>query len=170
MRRIVLAGGAALMAIAVAAGCTNAEPEPTGEAAAEASRAITRELFDALSRSDVAAIDALYAEDFVLWSPGALPFSGTHDKVEALELTKLITAAFPQGLRFTIDAMTVEGERVAVEAHSEGMHASGRLYRNQYHFLVKIRDGKIVMLKEYMDTQHAMEVLLQGMPVPRSGG
>ena len=158
------------MAIAVAAGCTVAEPEPSRDAAAEERRAITRELFDALSRSDVAAIDALYAEDFVLWSPGALPFSGTHDKAEALELTKMITAAFPQGLRFTIDAMTVEGERVAVEAHSEGRHASGRDYRNQYHFLVKIRDGKIVMLKEYMDTQHAMDVLLQGTPAPGSGG
>ena len=141
-----------------------------GDAAAEERRAITRELFDALSRSDVAAVDALYAEDFVLWSPGALPFSGTHGKAEALELTKMITAAFPQGLRFTIDAMTVEGERVAVEAHSEGRHASGRDYRNQYHFLVKIRDGKIVMLKEYMDTQHAMDVLLQGMTTPGSGG
>ena len=170
MRGFIRAGGSVLMAIAVAAGCSVAESEPSRDAAAEERRAITRALFDALSRSDVAAVDALYAEDFVLWSPGALPFSGTHDKVEALELTKLITATFPQGLRFTIDAMTVEGERVAVEAHSEGRHASGRDYRNRYHFLVKIRDGKIVMLKEYMDTQHAMEVLLQGMPVPRSGG
>ena len=170
MRGFVRPGGSALMALAVAVGCTVGETEPTGEAAAEARRAITRELFDALSRSDVAAIDALYAEEFVLWSPGTLPFSGTHDKAEALELTKMITSAFPRGLRFTIDAMTVEGERVAVEAHSEGRHASGRDYRNQYHFLVKIRDGKIVMLKEYMDTQHATDVLLQGMPTPGSGG
>ena len=170
MRGIVRPGGSALLAIAVAAGCTIGEPDRKGDAAAEARRAITRELFDALSRSDVAAIDALYAEDFVLWSPGTLPFSGTHDKAEALELTKMITSAFPQGLRFTIDAMTVEGERVAVEAHSEGRHASGRDYRNQYHFLVKIRDGKIVMLKEYMDTQYAKDVLLQGMPAPGSGG
>jgi len=170
MRGFIRAGGSVLMAIAVAAGCSVAESEPSRDAAAEERRAITRALFDALSRSDVAAVDALYAEEFVLWSPGALPFSGTHDKAEALELTKMITAAFPQGLQFTIDAMTVEGERVAVEAHSEGRHASGRDYRNQYHFLVKIRDGKIVMLKEYMDTQHAVDVLLQGMPAPGSGG
>jgi len=170
MRGFIRAGGSVLMAIAVAAGCSVAESEPSRDAAAEERRAITRALFDALSRSDVAAVDALYAEEFVLWSPGALPFSGTHDKAEALELTKMITAAFPQGLQFTIDAMTVEGERVAVEAHSEGRHASGRDYRNQYHFLVKIRDGKIVMLKEYMDTQHAMDVLLQGMTAPGSGG
>jgi ketosteroid isomerase-like protein len=158
------------VAIAVAAGCTGAEPDASRDAASEERRSITRAFFDALSRSDVEAVDALYAEDFVLWSPGSLPFSGTHDKAEALELTKMIAAAFPQGLRFTIDAMTVEGERVAVEAHSEGRHASGRDYRNQYHFLVKIRDGKIVMLKEYMDTQHAMDVLLQGVPAPGSGG
>jgi ketosteroid isomerase-like protein len=142
----------------------------TFDDATEAQRAITRSLFDALNRFDVAAIDELYGEDFILWSPGTLPFSGTHGKVEALELMKMVTSAFPEGLRFTIDAMTVEGERVAVEAHSEGTHASGRDYRNEYHFLVKIRDGKIVMLKEYMDTQHAMDVLLEGMPTPGSEG
>ena len=59
---------------------------------------------------------------------------------------------FPQGLAFTIDAMTAEGERVAVEAHSEGRHVSGATYSNEYHFLFVFRDGKLVLLREYMDT------------------
>ncbi len=170
MRIVVSQLGSALLMVAVVAGCAGGESDPALEDPNEARRAITRNRFDALSRSDVAAVDALYGEDFVLWSPGTLPFSGIHDKSEALELMKMITSAFPEGLRFTIDAMTVEGERVAVEAHSEGRHAGGRDYHNQYHFLVKIRDGKIVMLKEYMDTQHARDVLLQDMPSSGSEG
>lgn len=122
-------------------------------------KAIVRALFDALNAADSRALGQLYADDFVLWSPGALPFSGNHTKAEALQFTDAILGFFPDGLRFTITGMTAEGERVAVEAESTGRHVSGKPYRNQYHFLVVIRGGKIVQLKEYMDTAHAVEVL-----------
>jgi uncharacterized protein len=69
---------------------------------------------------------------------------------------------FPQGIRFTIQAMTAEGERVAVEAESEGMHVSGRLYSNQYHFLFRFREGKVVEFKEYMDTERVTDILCGG--------
>ena len=53
-----------------------------------------------------------------------------------------------------------EGDRVAVEISGEAIHASGETYNNQYHFLLRIQDGKILELKEYMDTQLAAKILL----------
>ncbi len=120
---------------------------------------IARELFAALGRADSVAVGKLYADDFTLWSPGTLPFSGTHSKAEALKTMDMILPLFPDGLRFTITAMTAEGERVAVEAESQGRHVSGQPYHNQYHFLLVIRDGRVRELKEYMDTKHANDVL-----------
>ncbi len=120
---------------------------------------IARELFAALERADSVTVGKLYADDFTLWSPGTLPFSGTHSKAEALKAMDMILSLFPDGLRFTITAMTAEGERVAVEAESRGRHVSGQPYHNQYHFLLIIRDGRIRELKEYMDTKHANDVL-----------
>ena len=125
----------------------------------EDNKAIAHEFFDALNKADRHALDHLYADDFVLWSPGGLPFSGNHTKAEALQFTDAILSLFPQGLRFTITGMTAEGERVAVEAESRGRHLSGKDYCNQYHFLLVIHDGRIVQLKEYMDTAHASAVL-----------
>jgi ketosteroid isomerase-like protein len=125
----------------------------------EENKRITRELFAALERADSVAVGKLYADDFTLWSPGTLPFSGTHTKAEALRAMDMILSLFPEGLRFTITDMTAEGDRVAVEAESVGRHVSGKPYHNQYHFLLIIRDGQIRALKEYMDTQHANEVL-----------
>ena len=127
---------------------------------AERNRQLAREFIDAITRADVAALDRLYADDFELWTAGNLPFSGSHDKKEALEGMKMIGSMFPKGLRFTITGMTVEGERVAIEAESDGVHASGHPYHNQYHFLMIVRDGRIRKFKEYMDTVHATEVLL----------
>jgi len=37
--------------------------------------------------------------------------------------------------------------------------AKGREYRNHYHFVFKLRDGKIRAVKEYVDTQYAHQVL-----------
>jgi ketosteroid isomerase-like protein len=70
----------------------------------------------------------------------------------------------------SIDAMTAEGERVAVEAKSEGVHTSGARYHNRYHFLLVVRDGRITELKEYLDTEHAREVLAGGSAAAAAAG
>ena len=126
---------------------------------ATANKALARELFAAISRADIAKLDELYADDIVLWTAGTLPISGTRNKAQALEGMQMIDGAFPDGLEFQIVAMTAEGERVAVEATSRGMHHSGVPYENEYHFLLVIRDSRIALFKEYMDTLLAMEVL-----------
>jgi ketosteroid isomerase-like protein len=121
---------------------------------------IARRFFAALNRADSAAIAALYADDAVLWTAGTLPFSGTFTKAQAIQAMDAILSFFPEGLRFTITAMTAEGERVAIEAESHGRHVSGKIYHNQYHFLMIIRDGKVGEFREYMDTMHANDVLV----------
>lgn len=127
-----------------------------------ANKRLVEELFAALSRADSAAVDRMYGEDFTLWTSGTLPFSGTFDKAQSMKNMGLVLGLFPQGLRFTVQAMTAEGDRVAVEAESDGVHVSGKRYHNRYHFLVVIREGKVRQLKEYMDTAHAHDVLLSG--------
>lgn len=47
-----------------------------------------------------------------------------------------------------------------VEAESHGETARGKLYHNQYHFLFEIRGGQIQAVREYLDTMHAKEVLV----------
>jgi ketosteroid isomerase-like protein len=73
-----------------------------------------------------------------------------------------VLEAFPSGLIFNILNVTAEDDRVAVEATSEGLHASGKNYSNHYHFLLTWRDGQLLELKEFMDTEHATDVLCGG--------
>ena len=107
-----------------------------------------------------------YAEDGVVWTSGHTLISGTFTKAQIREAAGRIFEAFPQGIEFTIHAMTAQGERVAVEAESRGMHASGKLYNNLYHFLFQFRDGQLVRLKEYMDTELVTEILCAGQRPP----
>jgi ketosteroid isomerase-like protein len=43
---------------------------------------------------------------------------------------------------------------------SVGTSVTGLEYRNQYHDLLQIRDGKIVAGREYLDTTHAQAVIV----------
>ena len=128
----------------------------------EQTRELAYALFEAMNAADVERLDQLYADDFTLWTAGSMPISGTSNKEQALAGMKMIDQAFPDGIVFGITEMTVEGERAAIEAESSGVHVSGKLYHNQYHFLMVARDGRIVSFREYMDTMHANEVLMGG--------
>jgi len=61
---------------------------------------------------------------------------------------------------YLIEALTAEGERVAIEATSRGTTFRGDVYAQQYHFLLRVRNGKIIAFREYMDTELARKVLV----------
>jgi len=126
----------------------------------EDNKELVRRMIAALSNADVDFIKENYAEDFEIWVAGSLPFSGSGDKASAVAAMPAVLTLFPSGLRFSIVAMTAEGDRVAIEATSVGTTALDRDYEQQYHFLMRVRDGKIVEWKEYMDTEHARKVLI----------
>ena len=130
-------------------------------------RELVRRFFAALNAGDTTALVDAYADDGEVWTSGRTLISGTFPKERVRESAGGIFEAFPHGIEFTIHAMTAEGERVAVEAESRGVHRSGRLYNNLYHFLFRFRDGKLVNLREYMDTELVTDVLCGGQ---RPGG
>jgi uncharacterized protein len=128
--------------------------------------ALVRRFFAAMNAADTAQIVDAYADDGSVWTSGRTLISGTFTKQQIREASGRIFEAFPTGIEFTIHGITAQGERVAVEAESRGMHASGKFYDNLYHFLFEFRDGRIVRLKEYMDTELLTEVLCGGQRPP----
>jgi uncharacterized protein len=128
-----------------------------------------RDFFAILNRGDVAALVAAYAPDGCLETMGRTLISGRFTRQQIQEAAGQIFQVFPAGITFTIDAMTAEGERVAVEAHSRGQHASGREYTNEYHFLFVFRDGAVLLLREYMDSERITDVLCGGQRPPAAG-
>lgn len=127
---------------------------------------LAQTFFDFLNRGDVPAMLDAYAEDGICHTMGNTLISGVFSKAQIAAAAGGIFQVFPQGIRFTIKAMTAEGERVAVEAESEGQHISGKRYSNQYHFLMRFRDDKLVEFKEYMDTERVTDILCGGQRPP----
>ena len=126
----------------------------------EQNKELARRFLAVLTRADAAAADALCDNDVEFWVGGNLPFSGSRGKAEALQGIEEVVGLFPEGLRFEVKAMTAEGDRVAIEATGEGPTAFGSLYQQEYHFLLKVRDGKVLAWREYLDTERAREHLV----------
>ena len=125
----------------------------------EENKDIAIKFFEALSSGSETYLD-FYNDDSIIWTAGDNSIGGTRTKQEIVDFAQGILSAFPEGIKFNITGITAENERVAVEVSGAAIHASGEHYNNKYHFLLKIKNGKILELKEYMDTQLAAKILL----------
>ena len=130
---------------------------------AEKNKNVVLSFFENFSAGKVDAALAMLADTATWWvagNPEKFVLAGTKTKAQFTELLNGIGAAMPKGLRVTPKGLTAEGDRVAVEAESYGETATGKVYNNLYHFLFEVRDGKIQAVREYLDTMHAKEVLV----------
>ena len=116
-----------------------------------------------------AAIDLL-APDATWWvigDPAKVRVSGLKNRPRIERMLANLRGVFPDGMQGSIDGVTAEGERVAIEARSTAQAANGLVYRNHYHFLVQVRGGRVVHVREYMDTQGLFEFQQASAAPPR---
>ncbi|MEH6636328.1 MAG: nuclear transport factor 2 family protein [Halioglobus sp.] len=132
----------------------------------ESNKALVSEFFAALNRGDTNTVINTYAVNGNLQTMGNTLISGTFSRDQIAASVAGIFEVFPKGLKFTDLTMVAEGDKVAVEAVSEGEHVSGQTYGNEYHFLFEFHDGKLLKLKEYMDTELVTDVLCGGQRPP----
>jgi uncharacterized protein len=127
----------------------------------EHNSATARRFFELLSASDIDGALALMADDATWRLPGKKelsPTAGLYSKDKLGRLFHRMLDALSTGLQMTVISSLAEGERVALEATSAGDLKNGRRYRQEYHFLMEFKDGKIAAVREYLDTQHAHDV------------
>ena len=130
----------------------------------ERNKQIAAELFARFNASDIPGVLGLMTDDATWRIPGKpelSPAAGTYDKERIGRLFRRMLAQLENGLKMTVSGSIGEGDHVAVEVESSGDLKNGRQYRQQYHFLITFRDGKIASVREYLDTQHAFEVWMR---------
>jgi ketosteroid isomerase-like protein len=130
----------------------------------EQNKRLVDELFARFSASDIDGVLALMADDITWRLPGKpdlTPAAGVYDKERLRRLFRRMLAQLNEGLRMTVTGSTAEGDRVAVEVESSGDLRNGRQYRQEYHFLITFRDGKIASVREYLDTHHAFDIWMR---------
>jgi ketosteroid isomerase-like protein len=130
----------------------------------EKNKQIVAEFLEALSAGDIEAILSRFTDDGTWWNNGTIEgLSGPKSISDFVEMFGAVTGLTTGGaIPMTALAWTAEGDRVAVETTTTTELKDGRVYRNDYHMLFVLRDGKVHAVKEYMDTEHARATFVTG--------
>lgn len=130
-------------------------------------KSLLRAAFDGLAKADATAFLDLMADDFNWIVEGQSKWSLRFDGKAAVErdLIAPLFANFATPYRNHAEEMIAEGDRVVVLCRGEVKTKSGEDYNNSYCFVIRMRGGKMVELREYMDTALAERVL----EAPRTG-
>ena len=130
-------------------------------------KALAHEFFALFSTGDIAGALATMTDDATWLIPGKpdrMPTAGLYSKERIARLFHAMLKQLQDGLEMTVKRAIAEADRVAVEVESQGDLENGRRYRQQYHFLMEFRDGKICAVREYLDTQHAYDIWIAPVP------
>jgi len=120
--------------------------------------------FSRFTTGDIAGILDTLTDDATWWVPGKpelMPAAGLYNKERIGRLFGNMVGQLKDGLKMTVKSAIAEGDQVALQAASRGELKNGRIYDQEYHFLITFRDGKICAVREYLDTQHAFAVWVQ---------
>jgi ketosteroid isomerase-like protein len=108
--------------------------------------------------------DDLLTDDMTAW----LTTQGPIGKAAYQDAVRWLGSVMREPLRFTIDAITAEGDRAVAEARSEGILINGEPYAQTYVFVLRIRDGRIAFIAEHYNALVAQEKLVPLM-APQQG-
>jgi len=136
----------------------------------EANKHLARKYIQMLNAADGDGFADMFVEDgaIIVQSP-TMGLHVTRGGEAIRKLVKHLRKIFPEtGLRITVDEMTAEENRVAVTAHSDAVHVSGKAYSNRYHFLFYFKDGKVTECHEYLDSMLVNNVFFDGAQRPQS--
>ncbi|MGH6787278.1 MAG: nuclear transport factor 2 family protein [Novosphingobium sp.] len=116
---------------------------------------------DAMAQGDTAPFGALMHPDFVWTATGTNSWAGEFKGLETVrrELLGPLFANFTS--KYVNRAINILGDDdfVVVEARAHAMTKSGKPYDQAYCFVIRMREGKMMSLIEYMDTELIADVL-----------
>jgi ketosteroid isomerase-like protein len=72
---------------------------------------------------------------------------------------RLLARLCTSPIRFTVNAITAQDDRVVIEAHSQATLIDGQDYANAYVFSLRVRDGRIAWIAEHFNALIAQEKL-----------
>lgn len=133
-------------------------------------REIVREFFEVLCAGDFEGGFARMTDDATWSIIGKTAISGTLDKAGIIEKQLPMLQSFKEGPIMTVDEIIADGDRAVVVAHCTGIGPTGPYNQDSYAFVMKLRDGKIASVTEYLDTVQVETGICGNKLVPANGG
>jgi ketosteroid isomerase-like protein len=121
----------------------------------ETNKRVALKFLDLAFKIDMEDAISMLADDATWWvigDPHRLRVAGLKNREQTVRMLRNMHKIFPNGMTHRIVGVTAEGDRVAVEVDAAGSWSDGSRYQNAYHFLLRLHNGKVAEIREYMDT------------------
>lgn len=126
------------------------------------SKAVVLEYMNALVEGDFTALRAFFGPESTWTLAGDLPLSRTWTGPEEILgefVPAMVARLVPESMEFEFEGLIGEGDRVLAEWNTRGLARSGGRYDQHCLAVFTVRDGRIVAVREYIDTLHAQTVV-----------
>ncbi|MEV4442707.1 nuclear transport factor 2 family protein [Streptomyces sp. NPDC049577] len=126
-------------------------------------RTVVNRYLQALRTRDAQAIPELIAADAVYRIPGSHPLAGTFSGLDEIvqKFFAPMGALFDPEAAYSVEVsrVLVDGDRASVECVTRSATVHGTPYEIDISAQFTVRDGKIVSMREYFDTQYFARTL-----------
>lgn len=122
---------------------------------AESNKQIVLKAYASLKEENIQGYFDSMADDITLTYFGNHIFTGTYrGKKDILDnYVPVLLNRLDGPIKITVTNAIAEGDQVFVEAKGESQTKDGLAYNNLYGIVLRLKDGKITEVREYMDTE-----------------
>ncbi len=127
----------------------------------EKNKQVIRQIYEAMEKGDRSVFGASVHPDYVWRFPGQYSWSRRFEGQEAIrrDLLGPLFTLLADDFSHKLINMIAEGDTVIAEVHGNGATKKGEAYNNEYCFIFRFRNGKIVEVVEYCDSDLIERVL-----------
>ena len=125
--------------------------DASSPAVREETRASVRAWLETARSGDGRRVRETFADDARIWVSGTPKILSPDEYVAGYDA---FCADAVGELRQRVGTIIAEGTRATAQLESRVRLANGKLYNNHYHIYFEFQDGKLAVLKEYMDSLH----------------
>ncbi|KAB2911144.1 MAG: nuclear transport factor 2 family protein [Hyphomicrobiaceae bacterium] len=128
---------------------------------ASQNKQLMQQIFAGLANGDARPFVESLADDFRWVMTGTTKWSKTYAGKEAVlaGLFGALRASIDGRIKTVAHRFIADGDHVVVEARGDNMTKAGKPYCNTYCMVIRLADGKLKELTEYLDTELVTAVL-----------
>jgi ketosteroid isomerase-like protein len=122
---------------------------------------LVKRIYSEVSNGNPKPLYEHMAEDISWTIIGSTPLSGTFTGVEQVsgKLFAGLRARLEGPVQFSFDRLVAEDDIVVLEAHGNATTKHGRPYQNRYCIVIRLAEGKLCEITDYVDTELVTDVL-----------
>jgi len=127
----------------------------------DGNKQLVQDIFAELALGNSRPLVESMADDFCWTVTGSNQWSGMYKGKQAVleGLLAQLRSRIEGRVKTIGHRFIAEGDFVVVEARGDNMTKTGKPYNNSYCFVIRLADGKLKEITEYMDTELVTEVL-----------